>query len=297
MTNELHIFMNPHAGRGAQAEGDALVRAFEAVGVRPVIEPVPGKELEHHIQEALKQGSTIIGAAGGDGTISAAANALAGTGATLLPIPMGTLNHFSKRYGITNIDDAVKAFQAQQKLAIAVGSMNDRVFVNNASCGFYPHVVRHRDNMERVLPRIPAMWLAGFKVLFEFPTMRLDVEFKNRKEHIHTPALWVGIGRNSLRIPEVGDADVEGRVLEVVSGRASSRRAVIHLSVRLLHHLRKGLQPQSPNLDVWRAREFVLDSDHKIDIALDGEAYRLKGPLTFRFLEAHLNVLSLVTPS
>lgn len=296
MTRELHIFVNPRAGRGAEAEGNALVHAFEAIGVSPVIEPVPGKDLERHIKEALKQGSAVVGAAGGDGTISAAANALAGSDATLLPIPMGTLNHFSKRHGITDIEAAVKAFQVQQKTRIAVGSMNERIFVNNASCGFYPHVVRHRDKLERVLPRLPAMWLAGFRVLFEFPMMRLDVEFKERKEHIHTPALWVGIGRNSLRLPDVGDADVEGNLLEVVSGGASSRRAVIRLSLRLLHHLRKGLQPQAPDLDVWRAREFVLDADHKIDVALDGEPYRLRGPLTFRFRDAHLNVLSLVTP-
>src|SRR5213079_223189 len=44
---------------------------------------------------AIARGSTLIVAAGGDGTVSAAAAAVAGSGAALGIIPLGTLNHFA----------------------------------------------------------------------------------------------------------------------------------------------------------------------------------------------------------
>lgn len=295
MTTELPIFLNPHAGRGAETESEALARAFEDAGTKVRVHVVPGAELESSIRAAVVEGAKFIGAAGGDGTISSAANALTGTDSVLLPIPLGTLNHFCKRYGISTVEEAVKAWQQRKVMAIHVGNVNDRVFVNNASCGFYPHVVRHRDRMERFLPRVPAMWLAGFRVLFEFPMMTLDVEINHRVEEVRTAALWVGLGRNSLRLPEADEAtEVDGEVLEVVTAEASTRNAAIKLATRLFWHLRKGLDPQAASLEVWRARAFKLDAPHRIDIALDGEPYRMQTPLHFRLRDSELHVLSLI---
>lgn len=297
MEQRLPIFLNPHAGRGAEAEGEVLVQAFRAAGAHPFIHAVPGNELEKSIRREVANGAPVIGAAGGDGTISAAANAMVGSQAILLPIPMGTLNHFSKRYNITSVEDAVLAWQAQNVVAVHTGCVNDRIFINNASCGFYPHVVRHRDAMERWLPRVPAMWIAGFRVLAALPMMRLRVSMDGRDERIRTAALWVGIGRNSLRFPEIGDAEKqENAVLEIVTARAETRIAILRLAGRLLWHLKKRLEPQARNLAVWRAAEFTLESHHRIDIALDGEALRLRGPLEFRVRREELRVLSLVNP-
>lgn len=296
VATQLPIFLNPGAGRGAAAEQDALREAFLAVGADPVIHILDGNARER-IAAAVAAGAPIIGAAGGDGTISTAAGVLAGTGSALLPIPLGTLNHFSKRYGLPTLEAAVHAWERASIKTVHVGSVNDRIFVNNASCGFYPHMVRHREWLERALPRLPAMWLAGLRVLIEMPMLRLNVETTGERREVRTPALWVGIGRNSLRLPLPGDAEVSEIALEAVWGRAQTRLGIIALSFRLLAHLKKGLEPRDEALDVMRTRNFVLRSARPIDVALDGEPFRLETPLRFEIREAALRVVVLVAPA
>lgn len=294
MQSNFPIFLNPGAGRGAETERERLTTAFRAVGANPEIHVVPAPQLEDAIGAAIRAGAEVIGAAGGDGTLSCAANIVVETPVTLLPIPLGTLNHFATRYGIPSIDAAAHAWVKAQPVRIHVGAVNERVFINNASGGFYPHLVRHRDRMERVLPRMPAMVLAGFRVLFEFPKMQLDLNIAGRHQEVRTAAMWVGIGHNSLRLPVPGDAEVEGDVLEIVLGRVETRRAAIALSARLFFHLKRGMEPLSPNLDVFHAPEFFLQSAHEMDIALDGEAFRLRGPLHFSIRKNALRILALV---
>lgn len=291
---DLPIFLNPDAGRGAATEQAALERAFESVGARPLVRVLPGSELPAAVRAAVAAGVPVVGAAGGDGTVSSVANVLAGTGTALLPIPLGTLNHFAVRYGIPSVAAAAHAWQLDSVRAVHVGEINDRIFLNNASVGFYPHMVRHREKLERVLPRMAAMWLAGMRVLLELPMLRMVVDTGSEHHEARTPALWVGIGRNSLRLPLPGDGDVEEAVLEAVWGRADKRRRVVALSFRLLGHLKKGLEPRDDELDVVRARDFILTAGDPIDIALDGEPFRLETPLRFKIRENGLRVIVLV---
>ena len=157
MSQPLTVFLNPGAGKGAEAERENLERAFHAVGAQIDLVIAGGPELERQMRERAKGNSAIIGAAGGDGTISTAANALAGSDSALLPIPLGTLNHFSNRYGIPTMQAAAEAWQRGQQHRVHIGEVNGRIFVNNASAGFYPHLVRHRERIEGLLPRVPAM--------------------------------------------------------------------------------------------------------------------------------------------
>lgn len=292
LTPDFPIFLNPGAGKRSEAEREALVASFTSAGARPdVVECQP-----EAIRAAVAAGVPLVGAAGGDGTISAVANIVAGTGTALLPIPLGTLNHFSKRYGNTTIEEAAQAWKQGNHAAVNVGSVNGKIFVNNASCGFYPHTVRHREKLERWLPRLPAMWLAGLRVLIELPLLEPTVEVGHVQQRLRTPALWVGIGRNSLRLPVPGDAEIEGDVLELVSGRAETRRAIVLMAFRLFRHLKRGLQPEAANLAVHRAREFKLHSRRSVDIALDGEPCRMDSPLEFVLRQDALKVVGLVTP-
>lgn len=252
--------------------------------------------MEGAISTAIRDGAEVIGAAGGDGTISGAANVVVDTATTLLPIPLGTLNHFSSRYGIPSIEAAAQAWAKAQPVQIHVGAVNERVFINNASGGFYPHMVRHRERMERALPRRAAMWLAGMRVLLEFPMMKLDLVINGESKQVRTPALWVGIGRNSLRLPVPGDAEIQGNTLEIVFGRAETRRSVLGLSFRLILHLKRGLEPRARNLEVLHSPEFSLNAQHALDIAMDGEPLRLRGPLHFAIRENALRILPLIAP-
>jgi diacylglycerol kinase family enzyme len=295
MSTDLPIILNPHSG---SSDGrDAVEETFRAAGARVTILETGGSDVENAVRAVQRAGSPSIGVAGGDGTISAAANVLAGSDTILLPIPLGTFNHFALRYGIGSVEAAARAWQQQSIYTIHVGTANQRVFVNNASCGFYPRAVRLRERISKVFPRSAAMWVAGSIVLARLRLLDLEIEHDGQPRHIVTPALWVGIGRNSLRLPVPGDAQIQQAVLEAVTGHAQTRLAILALAFRLFRHLKRGLEPRDERLEVLRGRSFTVTSHRSIDMALDGEPVRIHGPLKFAIRENALRTFSLVVPT
>jgi diacylglycerol kinase family enzyme len=293
----LPIILNPASGRGAEEEADALRQAFAAIGTIAEIHVVPGATVRDVTHGIAGAGVPAVGIAGGDGTISSAAGALAGSDTAMLPIPLGTFNHFAQRYGVPTVEAAVHAWGRRSPHAVPVGYLNDVAFVNNASCGFYPHVVRYRERLERLLPRRMAMWLAGAIVLAKLPLMRLHLHVNGEDRELKTPALWVGLGEDSLRLPTPGDALREGNVLEIVTPTTQHRLTAIALMTRTMLKLMRGAEtPEDPALDVLHAVRFTVNSPHRIDVGLDGEPLRLRPPLHFRYESDSLKVICLVAP-
>lgn len=293
----LPVILNPGAGRGAEREADALREAFAAVETHADISIVPGARVREVVRDCVRAQAPFVGVAGGDGTISSAVGALADTSTALLPLPLGTRNHFAQRYGIASVAAAVGAWQRRETHTLPVGYLNDVAFINNASCGFYPHVVHRRESLERLLPRPLAYWLAGLMVLARLPLMHLALVLQDRTLALRTPALWVGIGMNSLRLPRPGDAHHEGDVLEIVTPTTQHRTAVIALMARTMVKLKRGEQtPDDRALEVFHATAFTLDSRHHIDVGLDGEPFRFRPPLQFRYQPAGFRVVCLIAP-
>jgi len=65
-------------------------------------------------------------------------------------LPLGSLNHFARDLNIpADLDKAIAVIAARRTRAVDVGSVNDRVFVNNASIGVYPSIVEAREELRR----------------------------------------------------------------------------------------------------------------------------------------------------
>src|SRR5687767_13021174 len=96
------VCLNRHSGgveRGRK-EVDAIRRALHGVGIDARIELLDGGRIPPRAKAAAKQGDKLLIVAGGDGTVSAAASALAGTRTALGILPLGTLNHFARDLGL-----------------------------------------------------------------------------------------------------------------------------------------------------------------------------------------------------
>lgn len=106
-----------------------------------------------------------LGVVGGDGTVNAAVRAALEAGVPLAVFPGGTLNHFARDLGLDSVDDAIEAVRSGQVVAIDVGTVDERAFVNNASIGSYTDLVDERERMERRAGKWPAMVVALVRVL------------------------------------------------------------------------------------------------------------------------------------
>lgn len=102
-TEPIAVLTNDVAGRGRLRRilPEVLARLAERVG-RPVwrLEARTGTEAEEACQEALAEGVSAVVAVGGDGTLHAALQAVAGSDIPLGVVPMGTGNDLASGFGL-----------------------------------------------------------------------------------------------------------------------------------------------------------------------------------------------------
>ena len=121
MSRTYHVFINDAAG--SVGEPDEQVRditeAFREVGVDATVEIVEPERLPEVMRGAWKQGVDAIVVAGGDGTISCAAEVAVADEMVLGMLPMGTFNHFAKDLGMTaDLVDAVRFLADAEVVAV-----------------------------------------------------------------------------------------------------------------------------------------------------------------------------------
>jgi len=114
-------------------------------------------------RQAVADGADLLGVAGGDGTQALVAGIAAEHGLPFLVISAGTRNHFALDLGLDRDDPAtcLDALHDGEELAVDLGIIGDRTFVNNASFGAYAEVVRspaYRDDKRgTTLQMLPAL--------------------------------------------------------------------------------------------------------------------------------------------
>ncbi|HEX2053118.1 MAG TPA: diacylglycerol kinase family protein [Actinomycetota bacterium] len=107
----------------------------------------------------------VIGVAGGDGSINAAAQAAVENGQPLVIIPAGTLNHLARDLGIDSVDDAIDAIARGHAAAVDVATIDGKVFLNTASFGSYVELVDARQKLQNKIGKWPAVFVALVHVL------------------------------------------------------------------------------------------------------------------------------------
>ncbi len=283
------------AALGSRLE-EAVRAAFAACGRPIVLEILDGAELA----EAIRRhgAAPIVAVGGGDGTLGGAAQALRGTRTALAILPLGTRNHLARALGIP-LDLAAAAQIAatgerrRMDLGRAGGRAGSRVFVNNASIGLYPRLVRERDrrDLPKWLGTIPAAW----RVLRTMRAHRYSLVTDGRRQSVRTPLLFVGNNRYSLDPRTLGHRDSleEGR-LSLCAVRAEGPVQLILVALKILFGVAK---PAADFEDLAEAREIVVEGQGEIGVALDGEVVKMALPLAIDILPAALGVVAPRVPA
>src|SRR6185369_9386609 len=98
------VILNAAAGGSSKSarDSDKAIRELFAASNSEVriMRPNANNDLSKIVHQAAEDPDQVVVAGGGDGTVSAVAGALAGSGKTLGVLPMGTLNHFAKDLGL-----------------------------------------------------------------------------------------------------------------------------------------------------------------------------------------------------
>ena len=284
--------MNSGSGSGDLHDvAGRIVAAFTAHGIEPTVALVPGSQVGEAARRALQEGASLVVAGGGDGTVSTVASALAGTGAALGVLPLGTLNHFAKDLRIPlDLEAAVQTIVAGHSVAVDLGDVNGRLFINNASLGLYPRLVWEREKEQRAgRGKWRALAIAAVRVWRHY--RRVDVILNNDKRGpvVRTPFVFIGNNEYELEGFQVGRRQrLTDGCLQVCTAPHMTRMEF----VRVVAGAFTGRLRAEEHFESLCAKEFSIEARRsRLGVTLDGELYVMTMPLLFRIRPAMLRVL------
>ncbi|SNT35521.1 Diacylglycerol kinase family enzyme [Tropicimonas sediminicola] len=289
------VILNDGAGRdaGGSARRERLARLLEAQGVTADLRRVTrGRDLEQTARDCLDEGYGRLIAAGGDGTIAALAGVVHGAGAELGILPEGTFNFFARGLGIPEDQEAAVAVLRDGIVReVPIGTVNGRVFLNNASLGVYPEILREREGMYR---RWGRSRLAAYGSVFSVLAGRqrpldLAIRIDGAEVHLRTALAFVCNSAYQLRQFGVdGSEAVERGEFVLLTSRNESRFAMLRAALRLaLRRPRK-----AEDFDLRTGREIAIRPARRRNLlALDGERQALASPLQIRHAARPLRVI------
>ena len=152
------LIVNRSSGRAARGEGGALIDPFPAWLERyeqvAEVHRLAPDQINARIDQLVADGHKRIAVAGGDGTLSHCAGQLVDTDVAMVPLPLGTHNHFTKDLDIAaDPEQWTDLCRDGSVSVIDVGALDDRVFLNNVSFGWHPTMLKTRERFdnERIL--------------------------------------------------------------------------------------------------------------------------------------------------
>ncbi len=296
------VIMNSGAGgldgTGCDEQVSRIKAAFSAVGVEAEVILCEGKNLAQTARAAAASAVDAVVAAGGDGTVSTIAGALAGGDVPLAVLPLGTLNHFARDIGMpSDLEEAARAISAQHVERIDIGKVNGHFFINNSSIGLYPEMVLSRD-AERKRSGISKGWamlIAIRRVLSRFPLMRVRVITEQTLVVSPTPFLFVGNNFYALDALKLGQrAHLNRGLLSLYMVRCTGRLKMFWLMVRALLQRLDAVE----DFETRSVTELRVDLHRRrLQVAIDGEVTSMHSPLHYQIWPQALRVVRVPLPT
>jgi diacylglycerol kinase family enzyme len=277
----------------AKGNPKEVAAALAKAGIDATLEAVAGDAIRDRAQAAVEAGARLIVVGGGDGSVSSAAQAVAGTDAALAILPLGTLNHLARDLGIPfALPEAAGLIATGQTRTIDVAEVNGRTFVNNASIGLYPLMVLDRDAQREQLGRSKrlAMLVASVRTLGRFHHERLRLAVDGGETRVDTPLLFVGNNEYQLALPAAGRRDRldDGKLCVMVMRKKGVTGFLGAVGRALL-----GIPRANDMVRIDGVSRLAVDSARSsITLGLDGEAVPMRPPLDFRIQPRALRVIA-----
>lgn len=281
--------VNPGSGNGQPAPEQWVGEQWpKAV----VVHPGPDADLVDGLREQLARGGDSVralGVAGGDGTVAAVATVASEHGLPLAVVSAGTLNHFARDIGVGDPAAVAESVSTGSGATVDLGAVAiDDVpacrFVNTASLGGYPDMVRFREKWEPRWGKWPAAAMALIRVLHE--SRPLDVQIDGERHRVWV--LFVGNGTYAPRgFAPAWRPGLDNGTLDVRMVRADRRfsrlRFALAAMTGALHRSRTYVERQVSRMD-------VVVRGTPVALATDGEVHRPGRRFSFTTHENALNI-------
>jgi len=266
------VVVNPNSG----SSGDGLEACVrERLPRARIVHLEPDADLTTALGEAAGD-HAVLGMAGGDGSIVAAANVALERSGRLLALPGGTLNHLARDLRVDDVDDALDAVASGETVGVDVATVDGQVFLNSAGFGAYAQMLENRERLEPRLGR----WLGQ---LAAFATTVMQAKPLEATVNGERRALWTAFVGNCRHEPSglgpswrprLDDGRLDVRILRADVPRSRARLALAMLSGRLAR--------SSAYVELSVPELRVETSKSRLQVARDGERCETDGRFVIR---------------
>lgn len=293
MTRTL-VILNAKAGTILDLGADKVRAEVDAALTRPGhdvdVMVREGEDMAKIIASAPSLGYDRLIVGAGDGTISTAASALAGTDIALGVLPLGTMNMLAYDIGLPrDLAGALTALRDSEPMRIDVAMVNGRAFHGVSGIGFFSQMALAREAFRQTHGRIAGWFRALARALLRSGRVRLDIEVDGRRVSMEAYAAVVtnnsfdGAGWHRSRL-DAGEIEVH-----IAEERGALARMKLGADV-LVQSWR-----DNPGVHSFRGQRVVINSvrRNRAWVATDGEVTREDMPLIY---EVRPKALSLLLP-
>lgn len=267
---KIRILINPAAGRPEPVLA-TLERVLGETGIEWQVDTIGSSgEVGELVQAAVKWGAGAIGVYGGDGTVSAVADAASELNIPLGVLPGGTGNVMAAELGVpSEIEDACRQlFFGGKVCRVDLGRVNGRTFVLRVGIGLEAKMVAEAEPQLKAKFGRLAYALAALGALQDREVIRFRVEVDG--DVIETEAITCvvansgNLGRPGLRFAP--DIQIDDGLLDVVLLRKADLQAVAALVQGA-----RGELPRSASIERMKGKRLRIDADPSREVQVDGE--------------------------
>jgi diacylglycerol kinase (ATP) len=238
-------------------------------------------------RQAVAQGSDVVVAAGGDGTINEVVNGIADSSVALGVLPLGTMNVFAYELGLPlpQIQKCWEVIEQGRIKKIDLPSANHQFFVQLAGVGLDAQAVEATDgSMRRNMG--PFSYLVSAAQVISLPPPRLEVACGGGRQ-FEASFVLIGNGRHyGGPFSVFTQAANDDGLLDVLAFRNQGYADMF----RYLQGLLLGKPEQVPDIEYLQTASVLVNSNQDTPVEVDGEV-SLRTPVCFALSPRQLRVL------
>ncbi|HWV00094.1 MAG TPA: diacylglycerol kinase family protein [Devosia sp.] len=291
-----HVIFNPNSG-AAMALGltaETLKARFKAHGHDVTIDADEAAGFKERLAAAIASDAEVLVSAGGDGTATALAGALVGSGKTLAVLPLGSANLLARDLKIPlDLDQAIAGLDGMRPIRIDVGAVNGRTFVHKVVVGVIPSIAAAREKVRGIHDIGVVLRFAQYFIHRVGNARRTAVSITSRDtedriERVHA----VAVANNAY---QQGFGKIFSRE-RLDSGTLTLyvlRRLTVGDVLRLSAEMIAGRWQDDDALSIETVRSVTINAKKPtIAAMIDGEVELLETPLRFKVRPLALSVLA-----
>jgi diacylglycerol kinase (ATP) len=268
---KVRFIYNPYSGENSIVnELDNVIKLHQEVGLTVVPYRIQrGRDLAEALDIIDKTYSYIL-IAGGDGTVDSLVNAMEQKNIRI-PIgilPVGTANDFGKFINMpTDIQEACKQILDSKPVAVDVGKINDKYFINVASTGLFTDISQKIDeNLKNTIGKL-AYYFKGIEELPNFRRLKVKLSSKECSYEGEMYLLLVFNGKTAGNLNLATEAEITDGKLDVIMFKAIQIIELLPLFIKLL----KGEHLDSDKVVYFKTDDVYIESSEDIVTDIDGE--------------------------